>query len=221
MKSKPKNKIYFSQDTEDAIIEYNNVDNIQLKNKIYQNRIKAPFEKLAESIINTFKFPYFDSSKNDIQSDVVSVLFEKLNMFKEDKGKAFSYFSIIAKNYLILNNNLNYKRNKEIILISMMPENWDFETNTESNDLDIKIIDLILNFWNNNLNTFFSKKKDIEIALAILELFHKLQDIENFKKNDLYTIIRTSTNCKTKDITKVIKEMKSHQKKIINDYLEN
>ena len=37
-------------------------------------------------------------------------------MFKPDKGRAFSYFSIVAKNHLILQNNGNYKRYKKTAL---------------------------------------------------------------------------------------------------------
>ena len=54
MPRKPKNKIYFTQDTENAIIEYNKCDDPIKRNKIYQEEIQYPFEKLAENILNTF-----------------------------------------------------------------------------------------------------------------------------------------------------------------------
>ena len=44
--------------------------------------------------------------------EVVSNLVSNMHKFKEGKGKAFSYFSIIAKNFLILYNNGNYKKFK-------------------------------------------------------------------------------------------------------------
>ena len=45
---KKKSKIYFGKPAQDAIVEYNNTDDLELKNKIYKERIKYPFEKLAE-----------------------------------------------------------------------------------------------------------------------------------------------------------------------------
>jgi len=110
MPRKKKEKMYFTIDTEKAIIEYNKSNDFKLRNKIYEESIKYPFEKLAENILNTFKFSYFDVSKEDVQMEVVSTLIEKIHMFQEGKGKAFSYFSIVAKNHLILKNNGNYKR---------------------------------------------------------------------------------------------------------------
>ncbi len=72
MPRKKKEKMYFTMDTEAAIIEYNKSSDFKLRNKIYEESIKYPFEKLAENILNTFKFSYFDVSKEDIQMEVVS-----------------------------------------------------------------------------------------------------------------------------------------------------
>lgn len=224
MPRKRKNKLYFTQDTEDAIVEYNNSDSSSLKNKLYKDRIQYPFEKLAENILNTFKFSYFDIPKADVQAEVVSTLIEKIHMFKEGRGKAFSYFSIVAKNHLILSNNSNYRRFKKTALISEMPENWNPENdfyNTELGDDYMEFRDLMLSFWDKNLTRIFSKKRDIQIADAVLELFRRSQYIENFNKKHLYLLIREMTDCKTHYITKVVNEMKKHQTKMLNDYLEN
>ena len=110
-KKRPKN-YYFHQGTEKAIIRYNNSDSPSLRNKIYNEHIRAAFDKLAENIIHTFKFYYFDTTSEEVKNEVVSFLVMNMHKFKEGKGKAFSYFSIVAKNYLILNNNKNYKMGK-------------------------------------------------------------------------------------------------------------
>ena len=90
MPRKKKSKIYFTEDTEKAIIEYNKTSSPSVRNRIYKEQIQYPFEKLAENILNTFKFSYFDVPKIDIQMEVVSTLIEKIHMFKEGKGKALS-----------------------------------------------------------------------------------------------------------------------------------
>jgi hypothetical protein len=224
MPRKKKSKMYFTEDTEKAIIEYNKTSSPSVRNRIYKEEIQYPFEKLAENILNTFKFSYFDVPKIDIQMEVVSTLIEKIHMFKEGKGKAFSYFSIVAKNHLILKNNSNYKRWKQTSLISEMPETWNPENDfydTEMGDEYMEFRDLMLEFWEKNLTVIFTKKRDIQIADAVLELFRRSQYIENFNKKHLYLLIREMTDCKTHYITKVVNEMKQHQVKMLNDYLEN
>jgi hypothetical protein len=224
MPRKAKQKMYFTMDTEAAIIEYNKTDDFKLRNKIYEESIKYPFEKLVENILNTFKFTYFDVPKEDVQCEVVSVLIQKIHMFKEGKGKAFSYFSIVAKNDLILKNNANYKRFKKTALLSEMPESWnppnDFNE-VQTGDEFMEFKDLMLRYWDQNLTKVFTKKRDIQIADAVLELFRRSQHIENFNKKHLYLLIREMTDCKTHYITKVVNEMKKHQVKMLNDYLDN
>jgi hypothetical protein len=218
-----KSKIYFGTPAQDAIVEYNKCKDSVKRSKIYEEGIKYPFEKLAENVINTFKFSYFDVPKSDIQTEVVSTMVEKMHMYQEGKGRAFSYFTIIAKNHLILKNNGNYKRWKQNALISEMPETWDPENNfyeTEENDEFKDFKELMLEYWDKNLNKVFTKKRDIQIADAVLELFRRSEHIENFNKKHLYLLIREMTDCKTHYITKVVNTMKEHQKKMLNDYLE-
>jgi hypothetical protein len=218
-----KNKMYFTQDTEDAIVAYNKSISDREKNQLYKDRIQYPFEKLAENILNTFKFTYFDVPKEDVQCEVVAILIQKIHMFKEGRGKAFSYFSIVAKNYLILNNNSNYKRFKKTSLLSEMPESWNPENDfyeTQRGDEYNEFKDLMLNYWDTNLTNVFTKKRDIQIADAILELFRRSQNIENFNKKHLYLLIREMTDCKTHYITKVVNVMKEHQTRMLNEYLD-
>ena len=218
-----KNKMYFTQETEDAIIQYNKSTDDRFKNKIYKEQIQYPFDKLAENILNTFKFSYFDVPKEDVQKEVVAVLIQKIHMFKEGRGKAFSYFSIVAKNYLILNNNSNYKRYKKTDLMSQMPESWNPEDNfyeAQMGDEYSEFKKLMLEYWDKHLTNVFTKKRDIQIADAILELFRRSENIENFNKKHLYLLIREMTDCKTHYITKVVNIMKEHQTRMLNEYLD-
>ena len=219
-----KSKIYFGTPAQEAIIEYNSSTDFNERSKIYEERIKFPFEKLAENVMNTFKFSYFDVPKIDVQMEVVSTMVEKMHMFKPGKGRAFSYFTIIAKNHLILKNNGNYKRWKQNSLLSQMPETWNpqndhYEVEEKNEFKEFKQI--MLKYWDRNLNIVFSKKRDIQIADAILELFRRSEHIENFNKKHLYLLIREMTDCKTHYITKVVNTMKQHQKRLLNQYLEH
>ena len=218
-----KSKMYFGTPAQKAIIAYNKCKNQKKKNQIYNEGIKYPFEKLAENVLNTFKFTYFDVPKKDVQKEVVSAMVEKIHMFKEGKGKAFSYFTIIAKNYLILNNNGNYKRWQKNQLISEMPVTWNPENDfykTEQNEEFSEFRKIMLSYWDKNLTVVFTKKRDIQIADAVLELFRRADYIENFNKKHLYLLIREMTDCKTHYITKVVNVMKQHQKKMLNAFLE-
>ena len=113
---KPSKKQYFTADVDLAIQEYLASSNQEERNEIYRTRIAYAFYKLAENLIHTFKFYYTEvESLEDLKHEVCCFFLEKLDYWKPERGtKAFSYFSIVGKNYLILYNNNNYKKKKKL-----------------------------------------------------------------------------------------------------------
>ena len=217
-----KDKIYFSKKTEDAIIEYNSEEDDARRNEIYETKIKFSFDKLVENIFNTFKFTYFDNSPQEIQKETVSHLVTNIHKFQAGKGKAFSYFSIVAKNYLIFHNNNNYKRFNQHVDISDTPSESSVCLQTEdAHHKDVQtqeFMKLMVNYWECNITKIFNKQKDLNIAYAVIELFRNCERIENFNKKTLYLYIRELSNCKTQQITKVINKMKSYQNIVMRNY---
>ena len=208
-----KSKVYFSADTQKAVIRYNHSTNPIERNIIFSKEIAEPFRRLAENVLNTWKFSYFDDSKDNIIQEVVSFMVEKIGQYDASKGRAFSYFTIVARNYLILNNNTNYKRFRTHDEIDVLDLNRNFHSEfrvLEKNIEDKEFIFMMVEFWDNNIDIFFKKKRDRDIANAILELFRRLDSIESFNKKHLYVLIREITNCKTQQITKVINLMKKY-----------
>lgn len=213
--------MYFTQDTEDAIVRYNNTDDPVERDRIYTEHIHHPFYKLAENIYNTFKFEYFDSEPEDIMNETISYMVKKLGKFKPGKGKAFSYFSIVAKNYLILRNNKNYKRYNRTNLLSESEGVWelpdDFEERQHNREME-EFSKHMVSYWEDNLTRVFKKERDIAIADAILELFRRSENIENYNKKALYLLIREMTGYKTQYITKVVKKMKKEQHDMVESF---
>ena len=68
--------------------------------------------------------------------------------------------------------------------------------------------DLMVEYWDSNLNVLFTRKKDIRVAAAIAELFRRRENIEIYNKKALYIMIREMADVKTQYITKVVNQMK-------------
>ena len=217
---KPKKKPYFGIDVQEAIVRYNALDQETQqveRNKIYQNEIHKAFDKLAENIINTFKFTYFDYGFEDIKHETVAFMVMNMHKYDHTKGsKAFSYFSVVAKNYLILHNNNNYKKLKSHTKI----ESLDKQRNLNSFDkTDMKeLTEEIVDYFETNLPTIFKKQRDLNIAYSIMDLIKHIDEIENFNKKALYILIREMTDVETSHITSVVNTLKKHYKKITNEY---
>lgn len=216
-------KMYFTKETEDSIICYNNEPNELIKNQIFETKIKYSLEKLVENVFNTFKFTYFDVGPLEVQKETLSHLVANLHKYESGKGKAFAYFSIIAKNYLIFHNNSNYKRYNQQVDISEENEENTVRLQTEDSHYksveNQEFIEMMVNYWDKNINEIFSKKRDLKIAEAVVELFRNSDRIDYFNKKALYLYIREISSCKTQQITKVINKMKEYQEKITKQYI--
>ena len=217
-----KRRGYFFEENENAIIAYNEEPSRALRDKVYTQFIHYPFMKLAENIIHTFKFYCFDEPYVDVQMEVVAYLIEKINKFDPTKGsKAYSYFSIVAKNYLIYNNNENYKKMKQrtsIDAIDMKRNITNEIVRDDHKESTRDFQDLMVEYWDNNLTVIFTRKKDIRVGAAIAELFRRREHIEIYNKKALYILIREMADVKTQYITKVVNIMRRIYKDMWEEY---
>ena len=216
---KPKRKKgvqYFTQETEDAIVRYNNSDSHLEKERIYHRYIHYPFFKLTENIIHTFKFYYTEVENiEDLQHEMITFLLSKIHLYDQSKGsKAFSYFGTIAKRYLIISNTRNYKRRIDKAPVDGLDEDerhsYYIDELTASDPHQDKLsifIDLCIEYCTENIFELFVKDEDAQIADAILELFRKREDIDIFNKKALYIYIREQVDAKTPKITKIANQL--------------
>ena len=223
-KKKSTQKIYFTDDTELAILEYLRSDDLVLRNKIYNERIHYPFYKLAENLIHTFKFYYTEvDDLEDLKHEVITFFLEKLHYFKEGHGKAFSYFSIIGKNYLILYNNKNYVKKKG--KADPLEADTDNEILMEFDRQEVRgekveFLDLYVKFMGIQIFDVFKKEEELKVADAILEVFRRRDNLEIFNKKAIYIYIREITGIETPTITIVVKIMRNYFNKYYSEFLE-
>lgn len=239
-RKKKKSNNYFTKDTELAIIKYNETEDSDEKNKIYEAEIHQALFKLTQNLIHTFKYYYTDESKlEDLQHEVIIFILSKLHKFDPTNGaKAYSYFGTIAKRYLIASNQKNYKKRLDFLSLDDLHleqednqyaygEPLDNEENTpETLMLDREnnltaFMNEYIEYCTENLYELFPKPEQVKIADAILELFRKRYDIALFKKKALYIYIREMTDVKTGKITKVAKILAAIYKEHYLFYLEN
>jgi len=212
-KRRPKSKNYFTKDTENAIVRYNNEPNSEIRSDIYRDEIHYAFFKLTENIIHTFKFYYTEVDQIEhLQHEVITFLLSKLHLFNPENGaKAYSYFGTITKNWLIVYNTKNYKKRVQTAPVDELYKDDNYSCNIEEGQEKDKLsifIDSYVEYIENRFDVFFPKGNDSQVADAILELFRKRENMEIFNKKALYIYIREimATNgleVKTPKITKI------------------
>ena len=224
-KKKQNSNNYFTQETEDAIVEYNRSSDYVFRDRIFTSKIYFPLYKLAENIIHTFKFYYTDVNDiEDLKLEVISMLVEeKLHRFDPSVGaKAYSYFGTIVKRWLISYNAKNYKKLKQIGSFDDVEDSYETELdNTSSRVITLSdVVDIFTEEMYQGLAETFSKQQEQEVADAVLTLFKTRRDLGVFKKKALYIYVREMTDCETPVLTKVIGKLKEEFYNIHNRYQE-
>jgi hypothetical protein len=226
---------YFTQETEDAIIEYlaemsrgSNLEGHErrvsdaVRNEIFNEKINYSFYKLVENIIHTFKFYYTEVDNVDqLIHEVVTFLLEKLHLYDNKKGKAYSYFGTIAKRWLIVYNEKNYQKQKIHTDLSEVDEDksvYNNIVNEGSVEEQLEFIDKYVLYIEQNINKLFEKELDRKICKSVLELFKKRENLEVINKQASYLYLKEMSGTTAPQITKVLKELKDIRRKLMNEY---
>jgi hypothetical protein len=222
-----KDKNYFTQDTEDAIVLYNNTPDPELRNLIYERKIHYAFFKLTQNIIHTFKFYHTEvDNLEHLQHEIITFLLSKIHLFNPLNGaKAYSYFGTIVKRWCIIYNNKMYKNKVQKVPVDELNNDHNQAYTLDSTPVDDKLsifMDQYVNEMTTLIHTIFSKDQDIKIADSILELFRKRDLIDVFNKKALYIYIYEMVpDIKAPRITKVANVMYGTFKKNYTYYLDN
>ena len=104
--------MYFTEEHEQAIIDYCSSTCNKLRTRLYVKWIQPAFDQMVDKIVFTYKFttlPNIDELRDECKVWLTTIL-EK---YDPNKGsKAFSYFSVITKNWFIHQVKKTTKRNK-------------------------------------------------------------------------------------------------------------
>ena len=221
---KKRSKRYFTKITEIAINAYNGCDDQALKNKIYNRFIHYPFDKLSENVIHTYKTYYFNDPYEDVKANVVAFLNEKIDRFNGDNGRAFSYFTVVARNYLFNENNANYARMKsrdDLTVVDSSRNIINEVVDEQMAETKSDFMDFFVEYIDANLYDLFTKDRDRSIADAVNELFRTRKDLYSYNKKALYILIRERTGVHTQYITKVVGKLKLLYVELFREFNKN
>lgn len=215
-----KEKIYFGEREELAVKEFLIADSFEVKNKIYNDFLRKPIDKMISSIIRTYKLYRKDVEFEEIHNDTHSFLMTKIDKFKPSKEKkAYSYFGTICKNYLmgqILKDQKETNRKISYEDISSDLENDEHYSYNIDNDT-IEPEDIIKKFLK-ELDVLFSQntlnENELKLGQALYDIFDNYDRIfvsasnNKFNKNVILLSLREMTNLNTKEIRTSLKKFK-------------
>jgi ribosome-binding protein aMBF1 (putative translation factor) len=217
---KAKKENYFDTREEKAVIKFLTAKTSEERNKIYNDFLRNPLDKMISSIIRRYKLYRKEMDFEEIHNDTHSFLITKVEKFKPSRNKkAYSYFGTICKNYLMGQiikdqKEINRKVSYEDISASI-EERPDMIYTIDGEDVEPNVV---ITEYIKELKDFIDvgslNKNEIKLGYAIIDLFENYEtlfpstDNNKFNKNVILLSLREMTNLTTKEIRSSIKKFK-------------
>ena len=213
MPRKRSGKHYFTKDHENAIIQYVATDDQRLRTELYSEYIGPAFNEMVDKIVYTYKFtnlPNIDSLKGECKVWLTTIL----GKYDSSKGsKAFSYFSVITKNWFIHKVKKNAKRARTEVLYDELPKDIESErlvtTNQYHKQREEKEFWMSLWVEIDNWDTGNLKDNEKKVLEAVKILLHSIDEDEMiYNKKAIYLYLRELTGLNTKQVVNNLNKLR-------------
>ncbi len=204
---------YFTQEHEDAIVRYAQTTCVKERTELYVRWIEPAFNEMVDKIVFTYKFtnlPNIDLLRDECKIWLMTIL----DKYDQSKGsKAFSYFSVITKNWFIHKVKKQQKQNRTEVNIDNIAKNYEeqYLSTDESYLTDREKDEFWLKFYEElkSWDTATMKENDLKVYKAICILFDSKDDIDIFNKKAIYLYLRELTGLNTKQVVNSLKKFKT------------
>ena len=206
---------YFTKVHEDAIVKYAKSSCLKEKTDLYVKTIQPAFDEMVNKIIFTYKFntlPNIDPLRDDCKIWLTTIL----DKYDPNKGsKAFSYFSVVTKNWFIHKVKKNSKRLKKEVSYEGIVDRGgsdslgassqvaDYVSQREEAEFWLCLLEQVDKWDTGNL-----KQNEKSVLEAVKVLLHNIEDIEIFNKKAVYLYLRELTGLNTKQVVNNLNKLR-------------
>jgi len=211
-RKKKKNNYYFTEVTEKAIVDYCNTDSLSKRSELYIEHIQPAFDELVDKIVYTYKFTSLENieyHKDDCKIWLTTIL----GKFDPSQGKkAFSYFSVVTKNWFTHKAKKQTKKNRREVNYDEMVREVETVSGDSDNNIAMEMEEK--QFWNSLLTEISSwqklklKPNEEKVLNAVMTLMENIEQIEIFNKKAVYLYMREITGLNTKQIVSALNKMR-------------
>ena len=213
-------RLYFHSGTQAAIVAYQqtDADDYKQREKLYVEEIMPAFEKLVENLINIHKFSSLHDSFDDLKNDCVNFLFETIRKFDSTRGtNAFSYFNVVAKNWLIIKTkkkSQNIKRSVSLDDPEALNANehriiedhctiQSQETVLENQVTATTIVEMLY-----EIRARVRTENELSCINSIITIFENIDDLDLLNKSAILLYMRELSGLSPKQLTTTMQSIK-------------
>ena len=224
-KKKKSKSYYFDLNVQNKIIEYQNSDCKKEKNTLYEHHIFPAFDDLVQSLVSVYGFKSTNEDINHLKSDCITFLFETIHKWNPDKGtKAFSYFNVVAKNWLTIQSRRLLKNQRRNAYIDD-PDGLSSKEKSELFDREYVDSDVMLQKQNetfskiiemiNYVESQLKDENDIKCCFAIKKVFNSIEELEFFNKRAVFVYLREISGLNSAELSSSLSSIRKIYRKVV------
>jgi len=226
-KKKKKSNYYFTLDTQSKIVEYQKLKNKRRQDSIYTEHIQPAFTELVHNLVSVYKFKSSIEDINHLKHDCVVFLFETLYKWKPENGtKAFSYFNVVAKNWLTIHSRRLLKHSRRSVSVDNPTDFTSYEKSqlnridkdvAQAYEDDIKR-DSFTEVFNGILQQVKLKLKDqrdFRCIDAIQQVFDNVENLDYLNKRAVFVYLREISGLNSTELSSSLSNIRKHYRKIV------
>lgn len=227
-----KTKKYFDEPEEKAVLRYLKAKTEVEKNKIFEEYLRLPLNKMVESIIRRYKLYRKDMTFENQHADVMSFLMTKVDKFEPGlKKKAYSYFGTICKHYQMGMIQKDQKEQNRSVSYEDISESLESRADLvyHIDKIEIDYTNVITKYVI-DLEDFIENEELTEneqkLGYALIEIFtnydtiFQIGDGNKFNKNLILLSLREMTALSTKEIRASMKRFKALYGELVTQFLD-
>ena len=226
-RKKSKKKMYFGIEVQNKIIQYQNTESLSERHKIYETSIQPALSELVHSLVSVYGFKSSNEDIEHLKSDCISFLYETLGKWNHAKGtKAFSYFNVVAKNWLTIHSRRLLKNAKRSIYIDDKDSltnldkeriyNQQYEDPNELIEISknrFKVIMEIVDYIEGEIK----EERDKKCCIAIRKIYNSIEDLEFFNKRAVFVYLREISGLNSTELSASLSNIRKIYRKVVGE----
>jgi len=216
--------LYFDSETQRAIESFQQAGDNETRHALYLDKIMPAFDKLVESLIFIYGFASPNEPIEHMKNDCVTFLYESLHKFDATRGtKAFSYFNVVARNWLVISSKNRQKKVKRFVSIEDLKESKSAEAEmyhstmigSTPEDQMVKAghRDVILETMR-KIKKMLNQNHEQACIDAIITVFEQLDDLDFLNKRAVFVYVKNISNLNQKQMGSAMSVIRKHYRSI-------
>jgi hypothetical protein len=212
--------MYFDSETQRSIEQFQLTSEIPARHELYLTKIMPAFNKLVESLIFVYGFATPNEPIDHLKNDCVTFLYESLHKFDSSRGtKAFSYFNVVARNWLIISSKNRQKKIKRFVSIEDLKENKSAEaemyhsmiiaSTPEEQIIEFGQKDMIIETLK-KIKRQLNQQHEHACIDAISTVFEQIDDLDFLNKRAVFVYVKNISNLNQKQMGSAMSIIRKH-----------